>query len=174
MRSIHAQFIYTYIRNIQMNSEEYELIENFYESLHINYPKMMQKSSIRNLEIRAGWIHLIDALCKQLYSSYERAENRLAYALKSSDINKGQETIDELQSSVQYEEQYLPSLLQIKEKFGRLQIYANVFKESHAECISLVQELSSTTCEECGARGILRSSNWLRTLCDSHYLKSDI
>jgi hypothetical protein len=29
---------------------------------------------------------------------------------------------------------------------------------------------SLTVCELCGAPGVLRSSGWIRTLCDEHYL----
>lgn len=153
--------------------EEQELVDNFYESLHMNYPKMMQRSSLRGLEIHAGWLFLIDALCKQLYSSYERAEAHVAHHLKYTGSNADPTALKKLEELMEYEESHLPVLLQIKEKFGGLRIYATVFKDSQSECISLTEEIASVTCEDCGARGTLRSGNWLRTLCDTHNTESD-
>ena len=152
--------------------EDQELVDNFYESLHLNYPRMMQKSPLRGLEIHAGWIFLIDALCKRLYSSYERAEAQLAHHLKQTESNGDPTALKKLEELLEYEESHLPVLLQIKEKFGGLRIYATVFKDSQSECISLTEEIASGTCEDCGARGTLRHGNWLRTLCDTHNMEA--
>lgn len=65
-------------------------------------------------------------------------------------------------------------IYQVKEKFGRLVIYAAPYND--ATIRALVEEASkeaSDTCEKCGAKdAVLRPDiGWVRTLCDSHYLE---
>lgn len=67
---------------------------------------------------------------------------------------------------------------QIKEKFGSLRYY--IFYVSRPEkviataiklLIAGYEDLSSRTCETCGAPGELRDTRWQRTLCDKHYVE---
>lgn len=59
---------------------------------------------------------------------------------------------------------------QVKEKFGLLRFYftgrADRFQEMH-DLVNRAVEISSGTCERCGAAGRLRvDSYWAKTLCD--------
>lgn len=58
-------------------------------------------------------------------------------------------------------------VIQVKEKFGGLRIYADYNEELDKKIIEVCKR-SFTICEECGATGNLRGGNWYRTLCDTH------
>lgn len=60
-------------------------------------------------------------------------------------------------------------ITQIKEKFGRLRIYANTTSPRIRELIKEAELKSHTTCEICGQPGKLISDNgWLKTRCEKH------
>lgn len=57
---------------------------------------------------------------------------------------------------------------QIKEKFGTLRIYTNVYSEFTHGAIHVADTLSQHTCEQCGRVGQTRSHRgWLQTLCQT-------
>jgi hypothetical protein len=60
-------------------------------------------------------------------------------------------------------------ILQIKEKFGGLCIYANDLSEERYKIIEKYKELSYQTCENCGRPGTIRGEVWIRTLCNECY-----
>lgn len=59
---------------------------------------------------------------------------------------------------------------QVKEKFGTLRFYTSGGKRKSfdkvCDLISKAENLSSKTCEQCGAKGKLRGTGWVVTLCD--------
>lgn len=57
---------------------------------------------------------------------------------------------------------------QIKEKFGGLRFYIGSASGQVHQRVSKAEEESYKICEECGKPGVLRSGNWIRTLCDEH------
>jgi hypothetical protein len=58
-------------------------------------------------------------------------------------------------------------ILQIKEKFGTLRIYTTFTSDTIEAIIEEAEQLSSVTCEACGAPGLLRCiNNWYITACD--------
>lgn len=64
----------------------------------------------------------------------------------------------------------LPRAAQVKEKFGGLRFYMTAETDEMHEHISKAMELSSVTCETCGAPGEYRGDlGWVQTLCESHY-----
>lgn len=64
------------------------------------------------------------------------------------------------------------TIAQVKEKFGGLRFYVNRSTPALDEAIAKAEAQSYTICEECGAPGKLRSGGWLRTLCDTHAVRS--
>jgi hypothetical protein len=63
----------------------------------------------------------------------------------------------------------LPTVLQIKEKFGLLRIYVSGADDAVDAIITRAEERSAVTCEDCGSPGHLcRRDGWMRTLCDAH------
>ena len=59
-------------------------------------------------------------------------------------------------------------ICQVKEKFGGLRFYINDGSKEIFDIISKYENISHTTCEECGKPGKQRSGGWIRTLCDKH------
>ncbi|MGH9582739.1 MAG: hypothetical protein ACRD4O_07385 [Bryobacteraceae bacterium] len=59
-------------------------------------------------------------------------------------------------------------ILEIKEKFGALRVYANSWIEAVEAAIASARQLSVATCESCGGPGVLAVHNgWWATLCDA-------
>jgi len=58
--------------------------------------------------------------------------------------------------------------VQVKEKFGRLEMYTSGANDQIHEIINDASEKSLTICEECGKEGKLIESNrhWFRVRCD--------
>lgn len=59
--------------------------------------------------------------------------------------------------------------VQVKEKFGSLRFYYSGGDEYCDGVISMLEAISSRTCEVCGERGKIRTDGgWYQTLCDKH------
>jgi hypothetical protein len=56
---------------------------------------------------------------------------------------------------------------QIKEKFGVLRCYLNVYDENLQSIISKYENKTAHICESCGKNGEIRNIGWLKTRCDS-------
>lgn len=55
---------------------------------------------------------------------------------------------------------------QVKEKYGTLRYYTNIFDDDIENLIDHAEELSAVTCERCGGPGSLKNlGSWLKTLC---------
>lgn len=70
---------------------------------------------------------------------------------------------------------------QIKEKFGGLRLYKNIYPDDtddpwlnkQYEILNTLEAMSWHTCEVCGLLGEPRNDlYWRQTLCDDHYLKN--
>lgn len=61
-------------------------------------------------------------------------------------------------------------VVQLKSKYAGLRFYTNGHIVKVDELISAAEEKSYTTCEYCGALGIVRRDlSWITTLCDEHH-----
>lgn len=59
-------------------------------------------------------------------------------------------------------------VIQVKEKFGGLRIYTDVYVENIESIITDIERRSFSICEQCGQFGELRSGGWYQTLCEEH------
>lgn len=72
------------------------------------------------------------------------------------------------------EEHYLPSVVQVKEKFGTLRYYIDNATDEIQDLVDDAEEKSAVTCEVCGSIGKLRKNSYLVVLCDAcHVGKQD-
>ena len=55
---------------------------------------------------------------------------------------------------------------QIKEKFATLRVYVGGVPEEVHKAITIAEDKSCVTCEQCGEPGTMRAGGWLVTLCD--------
>lgn len=67
---------------------------------------------------------------------------------------------------------YLPTTIQIKEKYGTLVWYMSCMNEEIDSVIDETEKKSAETCEECGELGKLRGKMWLSTRCDACWKKT--
>jgi ssDNA-binding Zn-finger/Zn-ribbon topoisomerase 1 len=116
-------------------------------------------------EIGDGWYHLIFDLSKNIES-----QARL--------------------QGIDSESNDWPVAIQVKEKFGALKFYCSMGNktpqeqviEKHGDLLSArpfpnneaianlirsAEKASTSICERCGSKGVLRRHSWVKTLCDS-------
>ena len=87
-----------------------------------------------------GWFNLIDRLCADLQS--EADGGRIPQ----------------------------PVAAQVKQKFGELRFYAWPKTDATQALLDTAREKSAVTCEVCGAPGVLRWQNGVKTVCSAHAL----
>ena len=126
-------------------------------------------------EVGDGWYNIIDVLCGMLYSDYRQAKDRYDHLVE---VGVGgvlygtktvtQEALDEAKAKLDEETAKVPVASQVKEKFGGLRFYVNGATDKHWNYISVAENMSYRTCEECGAPGKRYTDGWHRTLCDIH------
>lgn len=139
-----------------------------FEEFAKKYPDLVQKSEQEYIGVGRGWHHIIDALFGALSNDVERARYQLKYALENPD-SKYIKTIPEYESDLSDALKKLPTIVQIKEKFGGLRVYTNGATETHQAYIDFAAAMASRTCEVCGSPGESRNSGWIKTLCDTHH-----
>lgn len=81
-------------------------------------------------------------------------------------IKEAQQVVDDY-NKIHPEEEPL-KFVQVKEKFGVLNIYLNRYPEGIHEKIWDIEAKSYDTCEFCGAKGAMTKAThrWMMTLCD--------
>lgn len=98
-----------------------------------------------------GWFNIVDSLCSSIQHHTDQKRKREPYA------GMADEEFDEI---------HQPVAAQVKEKFGGLRFYISGGDDVVDGMISLAENLSYRTCEDCGAPGAPRKGGWVRTLCD--------
>ena len=148
------------------------------------YPKMMvnRHASVQETAMcwgfshGDGWFNIIDTLCWFLYRKYDAAKSRHDYLVsrlgKPRFGEKGvavtQEDIDEAKVRVDEEAVKIPTVVQVKEKFGTLRFYIQAGTDEHYNYISFAESMSGCTCETCGKPGKRLGGGWIYTSCEEH------
>jgi hypothetical protein len=161
-----------------MNIEE---LKTKYPLLFPNNPQ--EPINLYGLECGKGWHHLIDVACRLLYGPYSRALKEVEYwegilEYKKFNEDRTEEKVRENLTAalLKLEEKFreLPSVVQIKQKYGDLRFYVemSIANDYAWGVIDLLGELSAVTCEECGAPGQLIEGkvkkSTFKTLCETH------
>ena len=79
-------------------------------------------------------------------------------------IRFGQQLCEDLKTALHGATDW--QIIQIKEKFGTLRIYANYMTPEISEVIDKYEQLSSKTCVRCGAPATKYSTGWILPWCD--------
>jgi len=171
---------------------------NLDEALTFKYPKifrnrygsMRETCMVWGFSHDDGWYNIIDKLCSNIQHhidwtrkqrtdalKYNRALSR-AIAGDFSSYNRlskwEQKNIDEDLMDPEPQLRTVPKACpqvvadQVKEKFGTLRFYYHGGDDRIEGMVRMAESMSSVTCEECGAPGVLRGGGWLQTLCDTH------
>lgn len=132
-----------------------------------------------------GWFNIIDTLCWHLHHKYDDAVSRHAHLVTrlgkpswGDEITKHtklvtQEDVDAAWSTVEEEEVKVPTVVQVKEKFGTLRFYIQAGTDEHYNYISFAESMSGVTCEECGKPGKRLGRGWIYTSCKEHARDGD-
>lgn len=140
-----------------------------FEDFARNYPDLFSKSGDFELSVNDGWYNIIDSLFQIISSDVESKKEQLKYALENLSSTHIK-PIHELEASVVAAIEELPTIRQVKEKFGGLRFYINGGNNDIYNYISFAELLSIKTCQVCGSPGKQRSRmGWISTLCDTHY-----
>jgi hypothetical protein len=108
------------------------------KQLYEKYPKIFDGHMYWGIETGDGWYNLIDNLCGDIQKHVDESGCPQAVAL------------------------------QIKEKFGGLRFYISG-GDGAIDCLIIsAEQLSETTCEECGDPGNLFDDGWLKVRCEKH------
>jgi hypothetical protein len=132
-------------------------LDEFEKHLKETYPEMYQNVYC-GIYIDKGWFNLVDALSRSIYNYVK--SNHTTYDILSA---KNSET--------DYEKVEYPSVVQIKEKFGDLRFYVDGSNRYVDGMIDMAEQMSIHICEVCGNPGEKRDTNWIKVLCDEHYVK---
>ena len=123
-----------------------------------------------------GWFNIIDTLCWHLHRKYDDAVLRHDYLVsrlgKPRFGEKGVavtlEDIDEAKAKMDTEAELVPTVVQVKEKFGTLRFYIQAGTDEHYNYISFAETMSGVTCETCGKPGKRLGRGWIYTACKEH------
>ncbi len=114
----------------------------WYESIIHDHPKLF--CNLKYFECHAGWAQLLTDLCDKL--------EKIISDLSIPDNH--------------HHNELLPHADQVKEKFGCLRFYMSDYTNEIRNVIEQAEELSSVTCETCGAPGKkVCKGVWIYTRC---------
>jgi hypothetical protein len=146
--------------------------EQKFEELARRWPDLFQKSEDIEFSIGDGWYHIIDVLCDRLSYRVESARRQLKYAMDNPTA-KFIKSIEDLEKELEQALEELPTISQVKEKFGTLRFYIYGGTQEMENYIDFAEAMTSRVCEECGAPGEPRNDGWVRVLCDKHHKKHE-
>lgn len=164
------------------------------EKLCAKYPEIfkdrfgdMRKTAMCwGFDVGDGWYNIIDALCASLYYDYKMAQNDFEYKLKIVQRSDYRENLNDEEQKYRVfstpieverarlkmieERQAIPVAVQVKEKFGCLRFYVDNATIVHHKLIAMAENLSSKTCDVCGAPATPKKvhTGWISTRCDEH------
>ena len=123
-----------------------QLCEKYPKIFADRHKPMTETCMCWGFECGAGWYNILDQLCNNI-QHYIDWKNR--------------------------KEEIVPQVVaeQVKEKFGTLRFYYRGGDTYISGLVSMAESMSGITCEECGTIGKQRTSGWIRTLCDEHYIQ---
>ena len=153
--------IYTYLLQYNMTDQQFE-------NLAKRWPDLFQKSGDFELSVGEGWYNIIDLLCGFLSGKVEHEKRRLKYAIENPTA-KFVEPVLKIEEKLARAMEDLPTIVQVKEKYGTLRFYIDGGTPDMEYYIVFAEAMSGRTCEICGSPGESRNNGWVRVLCDKHH-----
>jgi hypothetical protein len=150
------------------------------DALTEKYPLLFTKQeqepfTLFGFECGDGWYNILAAAFDALYAPFRNAQNSVTWYTKSvqkdPDDEKAQEHLQAAIAKLDATQGALPLFVQIKEKFGTLCMYYDGGDARASGIVDMAENMSSCTCEVCGAPATTRPGRWVVTLCDAHATK---
>lgn len=149
-----------------------------YEEFSKKYPLLFRNKSenepinLFGIECGEGWRDLLDTAFRLLYSRYKtQLRNYEFWKEKITDDPSYQEKRNEQINFnfklLKEEEEKLPIVEQVKQKFGTLRLYCDNTNDYSNGIIDMAEEMSAFVCEKCGNKGKERGGGWIVTLCEN-------
>lgn len=150
-------------------NKDIEQIEQHFEELAKRWPDLYQKANVDYFGVGIGWTGIIDTLCSLISYKVENAKRRLKFALECPESSPDPVYIPKLEKEIADALEELPTITQVKEKYGGLRFYVSSATDEVYNYIDFAESMSFRVCEMCGAPGEPRSDGWTKTLCDRHH-----
>lgn len=138
-----------------------------FQQLVQNHPRLFEKAGDIEFSVDDGWFNIIDNLCGLISYRIEAAHLRLRYYLENPEKAKPDD-VSKAEKEVANAYAELPTLVQIKEKFGSLRFYYDGGNATIENYVTFAEYMSRNTCEVCGAPGESHNDGWVKVLCDKH------
>jgi len=149
--------------------------EDLVEQLHKNHPHLFKRTDVEmegsrmpytmfGIECGDGWFNILDTLFDCIESDVNQAAQSLQW--RTEDKNTPKEKLIEAQEKFDAAIAELPTIHQIKEKFGSLRFYYGGNRDNIEPYVHFAEALSGRTCEQCGNPGKSRGGGWIHVSCD--------
>ena len=142
---------------------------NLEQQLYNTHPELFLRNTKFpvSIDVGDGWFNIIDQLAYCICSSVNSAKAEL-FSAKQREPNNTT-CIAAKQSNVDDAIAALPSVMQVKEKFGSLRFYYNCNCETSRidTFIEFAERMSLCTCDRCGVQGKLQRAGWMQVKCDN-------
>jgi hypothetical protein len=102
-------------------------------------------------ECEDGWFDLIDVLCRKIQNHVDHKITRIS----------DEEERENLQLIA----------VQVKQKYSTLRFYYSGGDEYTSGLVDMTESISGTICETCGDKATVRTSGWMRNLCNSCHIR---
>jgi hypothetical protein len=161
-----------------------QLVEKYPLLYRNRYAPMTETAMCWGFSHGDGWYNIINALSYLLCSEYEQKKDRYE-STKRYFENDGRwpwtggkeitaEEVEQKRLEMVEAEKTVPTVSQVKEKFGTLRFYIDGGTKEHYNYIRFAESMSAVTCETCGAPGKTRGHGWYYTACDEHTHEDDL
>jgi hypothetical protein len=131
-------------------------------------PDLVAKAHDDNFGVGNGWFNIIRTLCGLMSYDVHQARYKLKYAMDNQG-GKYADPIDVAEARLAKAIEDLPTIVQVKEKFGGLRFYMDGGTPELEHYVTFAEAMASRTCEICGKPGESRNTGWIKTLCDTHH-----
>ena len=168
-----SNHVISHTPNTERRKLTYYMDDSKFEQLVRDNPDLFEKSDEEYFGVGNGWYNVLRILCGFISHDVNQARRRLQFALDNPD-NKFAESIPELEKKLEQAIEELPTIEQVKEKFGTLRFYVAGGNASVHSYIEFAEAMTSITCEECGAPGESRNDGWVKVLCDKHHKERNV
>ena len=161
-----------------------QLVEKYPLLYRNRYAPMTETAMCWGFSHGDGWYNIINTLSYLLCSEYEQKKDRYE-STKQYFENGGRwpwvggkeitaEEVEQKRLEMVEAEKTVPTVSQVKEKFGTLRFYIDGGTKEQYNYITFAEMMSAVTCEECGAPGKRKGDGWIYTACDKHTHEDDL